>query len=365
MDRKYDVKLADYIRENSYTEKFEDLDVEVKPLPDGIEGGMDTRVYKNFRMLALLKKLLPKSVFKVSFDEKGLKMIRGIFNKVDSHPMVLEKIYTDTEYVAVEGGEISLKVYRKDKTLKDLPILYYMHGGGFIAGRTEVVEEAMKLLAVKYNILIFSVNYRLAPEYPFPTGHEDCYRAFEWILENASKYGGDASKVFVAGDSAGGNLAQFITNRSLDEKLDNVRGQILLYPVLNLSDERDEFYNINFDKLPVYEKHKSAIDLAMGMMGGSMGELTKLLKVDNPKDDRISPYLNIRENNPPTLISVGEFDPLRLESFAHARKLKSKGVQVNAVYFRGMTHAYLDQVGNFPQSEICVEDMGEFIQKHS
>jgi len=100
-------------------------------------------------------------------------------------------------------------------------------------------------------------------------------------------------------------------------------------------------------------------------MGGSMGELTKLLKVDNPKDDRISPYLNIRENNPPTLISVGEFDPLRLESFAHARKLKSKGVQVNAVYFRGMTHAYLDQVGNFPQSEICVEDMGEFIQKHS
>lgn len=363
MNRKYDEKLTKLIRKNQYAEKFGDLDVVIKPIPDGKHAGeMDPRVYKSFSKMTFISRFLPKKMFEMKLDAKNLEKLRKIFNNVDSHPMVSEEVLIDAEYVTMDDGEkINLKVYRKNSEVEDRPVLYYIHGGGFFAGSTDVVEEAMKLLVVEYNIVVFSVNYRLAPEYPYPVGHTDSYNGFRWVLDNASKYGGNNKKVFIAGDSAGGNLTQYCTNRSLADGLDNVLGQILLYPALNLSDYRDEYYDFDFSRFNVYKKHERAINMAMGMLDGSMGDLGDLIQIDDVNNVDISPYLEINPKLPPTLLSVGEFDPLRHETIAYGKKLLANDIDVSAVLYRGMPHAYLDQVGNYPQSEDCVLDMGRFI----
>lgn len=367
MKRKYDKNLVDIIQQNQYIHKFGDLDVLIKPVPDAKNlGEMDPRAYKNFKKMVLMTKILPKSMMQMKFDEKGLARLRAIFNKVDSSEMVTDDLVIDTVYVTVpDGDKISLKVYRKDANAQNQPILYYIHGGGFFAGSTDVVEESMKLMAVTFDITVFSVNYRLAPEYPYPIGHQDTYEGFKWVVENASKYSGDASNIFIAGDSAGGNLTQYCTTRSLEDGLDNVKGQMLLYSALNLTDKKDKYSNVDFGHFQPYSKHKGAIDMAMGLLGGSMDGLRDLIKITDADNVYLSPYLYINKKTPPTMVNVGEYDPLRTDTIAYGQKLKAEGIDVTAVIYRGMPHAYIDQAGNFPQAEDLINDMGRFILKHA
>ena len=367
MDRKYDEKLIDLIKEKQYIHKEENLDILVKPVPDfNSEEKIDPRVYKDLRIMAFFNRFMPKSIRSLSLKEKNIKKTRLAFNKVDSHKMVNKKISIEDFYIEVDDGyNMHMRAYMQDDKSKKFPILYYIHGGGFFAGSTDVVDEAMRLLVAKYKVVIFSVDYRLAPEYKYPRGHKDTYFGLKWLVDNAYKFGGDSSNIFVAGDSAGGNLAQYCSNKSTEDNLSNIKGQVLLYPVLNFSDKKDKYYNIDFSKFKISKKHKSVADFALNMMEGSNDDLVSLINIKDREDYYISPYLEVNPKLVPTMISVGELDFFRQESIAYAKKLNDLGIDVTTILYRGISHAYLDQVGNYPQSEDCVNEIGKFIYKYS
>lgn len=369
MAKKYDDSLVRKIKEKQTVEQMYGIDVLVKPIPDcNIDGAMDPRLYASSKKMAWIMKLMPKSMMKMDVSSpKALARLRRMFNNVDSTPMVDEPITIEQLYVqANDGYKIPLKVYSKTNGSDGIkPVLYYIHGGGFFGGHTGVVEEAMKLIVANEDIIVFSVDYRLAPENPYPTGHQDCFSALEWINKHAQEYNGNGDVIFVAGDSAGGNLTQYVTNRSLEENMTCVKGQILLYPTVNMGEVKDELARFDISKVNIYSKHEKVLLPMLTMMTDSGDMLGSVLGTDDIMNPYLTPYMKIRDDLPPTMVSVGEHDFLVVESLAYANKLVKAGVDVTTILYKGMGHAYIDHVGNYPQSEDLIDEMGAFVKKYA
>ena len=256
-------------------------------------------------------------------------------------------------------------IFKGEHTLEHAPILYYIHGGGFFAGSTAVVEEAMKVIVAHTQIIVCSIDYRLAPEHPYPTGHEDCYAGLKWVYAHAAELGGDPQNIFVSGDSAGGNLTLYCTNRSLEDKLPMVKGQLILYPTVNMGGVSDKHVDFSKDKYDISRKHARAINMTLNMMGDTGGALGTILGTDDVMNHYLTPYMDVNPNMPPTFVTVGEHDFLKIETLAYARKLVKAGVETKTIVYKGLGHAYLDRIGFLPQSEDCAIEMGNFILKYA
>ncbi|KAK9828922.1 hypothetical protein WJX72_002801 [[Myrmecia] bisecta] len=142
-----------------------------------------------------------------------------------------------------DGLSIPVRVYTPSSDQTPLPICVYYHGGGFVFNDDlEVFDHTAGSLASGGSCIVVSVNYRLAPEHPFPAAVNDCYAALTWVAENAASFGGDASRLAVAGDSAGGNLAAGCALLARDRQGPELRLQLLHYPVVDAPDpERPSF----------------------------------------------------------------------------------------------------------------------------
>lgn len=366
MPREYDKKLLAGITRKQKMEMIDDVEVLIKPIPDcDIKGAMDPRLYQEMKKMAFVTRFMPKNMLKMEMDMKSLGKLRKMFNSVDSTPIVEEGVKVTADVVkAVDGYEIPIYCFKSEKTLPDAPILYFIHGGGFFAGSTDVVTDALKLIVANTSIIAFSIDYRLAPEHPYPTGHEDCYSGLKWIHENASRFGGDPHNIFVAGDSAGGNLTLYCTNKSLDDKLDLVKGQLILYPTVNMGGVQDEHVSFTKDKFDVYEKQARVINLSLDMFSGATDGLGGYLGTQELMTKYLTPYMEVSEKLPPTFVTVGEHDFLKVETLAYARKLVKAGVDTTTIVYKGLGHAYIDRIGYLPQSEDCAIEMGNFILAH-
>lgn len=367
MVQKYSNNLVIKIKEKQYTDTINDIDVIVKPIPDcNIPGAMDPRLYASSKKMVFLMKFMPKSLMKMDASPKSIARLRKMFNSIDSTPMVGSDISIGNHICETRDGyKMPIVSYTRKELSENAPVLYYIHGGGFFAGHHGVVEEAMKLLVEKTGIVVYSVDYRLAPENPYPTGHDDCFEGLKWVHNHASQFQGNPQSIFIAGDSAGGNLTQYCTNRALEEQLDYVKGQLLLYPTVNMGGVKDEYVNFDINKFEIYDKHAKAITMSLGMMGDSSTMLQDLLGTDDIMNKYLTPYVDVSSELPPTFVTVGEHDFLALETLAYARKLVKAGVDTTTVLYKGLGHAYIDHVGNYPQSEDCIDEMGNFILKYA
>ncbi|EUJ23925.1 alpha/beta fold family hydrolase [Listeria grandensis FSL F6-0971] len=366
MLRKYPESLVDDIKKKQEVVLVDEVEVLLKHIPDGdIKGAMDPRLYKEMKKMALLSNFIPKSMFKMDSSPKSLVRLRKIFNSVDSYPMVEEEIRT-TKFLIKASGSYDMPMYcfKSEAPLENAPILYFIHGGGFFAGSVDVVTEALKLFVANTNMIACSIDYRLAPENPYPVGHEDCYTGLKWIHENAARFGGDPTNIFVAGDSAGGNLTQYCTNKSLEDGSHLVRGQLLLYPTVNMGGVKDEHVHFSKEKFDIYSKHSKVINMSLGMFDDLSGSLGDFLGTKDLMNKYLTPYLEVSSDLPPTFITVGEHDFLKIETLAYARKLTLAGIDTTTVVYKGLGHAYIDKVGYYPQSEDCVLEMIDFIGKH-
>lgn len=128
------------------------------------------------------------------------------------------------------NGDIRVRVYQQKP---DSPVLVYYHGGGFVICSIESHDALCRRIARLSNSTVVSVDYRLAPEHKFPAAVYDCYDATKWVAENAEELRIDPSKIFVGGDSAGGNLAAAVSIMARDSGEDFIKHQILIYPVVN------------------------------------------------------------------------------------------------------------------------------------
>ncbi len=139
------------------------------------------------------------------------------------------------------GRSIAVRVYRPAGVCGILPVVVFFHGGGFVVCTLETHDPYCRALATEAGVMVVSVDYRLAPEYKFPAGVQDCLVATEWVLKHAGELGGDSRRVFVAGDSAGATLATVVALmlRDLEQvggEAGRLAGQILLYPVAGYYD---------------------------------------------------------------------------------------------------------------------------------
>lgn len=367
MSKKYDDRLVELLKERQETSSFHGAPLLIKNLPDCDErGAMDPRLYEDMKKQLKLLAWMPSGLMKMDTSEKGIAKLRKMFNAKKSIPCVETELYIENITVAAEDGyQIPVRIYKKEKGAEQMPVLYYIHGGGFFGGSQEVVDESLKMLVAKTGICAVSPNYRLAPEHPYPTGHKDCFDVLKWIYDNAASFGGDRNHVFVAGDSAGGNLAQYCTTRDREEGYDLIRGQLLLYPTLNMAGVKDEYFKPGMENFEMAPKQKRGLTKMLEMFGGMTAGLEPILGTKDVNNDYLNPYTRDAKNNPPTFLTVGEHDFLKIETLGYGAKLHKAGVETKIVLYKGFGHAFFDNTGVYPQCEDCIDEMGKFILDHS
>lgn len=371
MPRHYDQALVDIIHEKQYSDVFNGMDVIMKPIPDcDIPGAMDTRLLAQQqkgakKFTSHFMRLIPKRFTVPKLNRSMVHMIRQPFDNIDSTTITSRTIIEENTIIdSYDGYPLKMTVFKSETPLVKSPILYFIHGGGFFAGRIEVIADAMRLLVETTDLIVVCVDYRLAPEHRYPKGHKDSYEGLKWVYEHAEELGGDPQNVFIGGDSAGGNLALYCANRCIEEGVDRVRGQILLYPTVNMANHKDEYNDYDIESLPVYKRHQHLVVPLLRGFGGVMGIMADMLGVEKMDMKYLSPYVDVSPHLPPTLISSGEHDYLTLESIAMARKMRHFGIDVSYTLYKGLPHAFLDRIGYLPQSEDCVRDIAQFIFSH-
>jgi acetyl esterase len=206
------------------------------------------------------------------------------------------------------------------------PILIWYHGGGWVIGDLDTTDGVTRKLANHADALVVSVDYRLAPEHPYPAPVDDCWGVLEWVAANGAELGGDPARIAVGGDSAGGNLAALMAIKARDAGL-SLRHQLLVYPATDLTlsfpsiDENGEGYLLTKDSMVWFANH---------YLGGA-----------DPKDPHISPYYaDDLSGVAPAHVITAEFDPLRDEGEAYAERLADAGVPVDVKRYDGMIHGF-------------------------
>lgn len=234
-----------------------------------------------------------------------------------------------------DGSSIKARSYTP-KGKGPFPIIIYYHGGGWVLNSIETCDESCELLAEITKSIVLSINYRLAPEHKFPTPVYDAYDAFLWTANNRHKLKGDDA-ILVAGDSAGGNLATVVTLINRDLQGPEIQGQILLYPVTDLT------FNT-----PSYEEFA----VGYGLLKEDMAWFRK--HYIKQEDEIYHPYTSpLQAENlshlPPALIVVAENDVLRDEGILYAKKLMNFGGNVELKIAQGLVHSFFTKNEFFHQ----------------
>lgn len=254
----------------------------------------------------------------------------------------------EEQTVLKDNYSIRLRIYRPNAT-EQLPAIIYFHGGWFNAGSLETHDTPLRQLTNRLQAIIIAVEYRLAPEYPFPFGLNDCEFAVQWIIDNAVSLRINTDKILIAGDSAGGALAATVTRKFRQ----NCIAQLLIYPVTDNSLKTASWNE--FQKGPL-------LDLKGGIQAWNW-YLPNRADQNNP--DAIPILANDFEALPPTFIAVAEYDPLRDEAVQYAEKLKANGVQVTLNLYKGTTHGFFQMGGYIDDTKVLLQDMADFFKTYT
>lgn len=254
---------------------------------------------------------------------------------------------------------IPIRIYQTAGKKAGRPCLVFFHGGGFIGGSMDVVENPCKAIAEKADAVVISVDYRLAPEHPFPEGMEDCYAVVSWAWSHARELGIDPEKIGVAGDSAGGNLAAVCAMRDRDERGGKIHYQALLYATV-MRGEGEEYPGYHWS--PDIYDNKAGDSYIEGACTWIKNSADMLQTAYVQKQDRKNPYISPLdavsfERLPRTLIATAEYDFLRAECDLYSKRLSDAGVPVRNIRYGGVVHAFLDKYGFCPQAEDCVNEI--------
>ena len=278
--------------------------------------------------VAVILKLMPRMPPPGSVPAARLRQdVRDGARRFQSRPVPI--LHVEDRSIPGPLGSIPVRVYRPSDEAK-LPIVVYYHGGGFTWGDLDTHDRLCRKLSSRSSAIVVSVAYRLAPEHVFPAAVEDAYAALEWAAHNSGEISGDPSRIAVAGDSAGGNLAAVMALKSRDLNGPKIVLQVLYYPTINMADVRT----------------KSMQDFAEGYF------LTRALAQFNYSQyvpvaaDRSLPYASPilasdHRGLPPALIITAGFDPLRDSEEAYARKLADAGVPTHLSRYEGVVHGFL------------------------
>ncbi|MGC2429581.1 MAG: alpha/beta hydrolase [Nitrososphaeraceae archaeon] len=248
----------------------------------------------------------------------------------------VQKLPAEIENRTILGGpnakEISITIVRPQSNSNEtLPVVMYFHGGGWVLGGFDTHERLVRELANKANVVVIFVNYTPSPEAKYPVALEEAYAATKWIAQNGKTVNVNASRLAVAGDSVGGNMAAAVALLAKERDGPPIKFQLLFYPVTDANFETSS-----------YMKYQEGYWLSREAMKWFWDNYVS--NQTNIKEPTVSPLrasIDRLRGLPPTLIINGEFDVLRDEGEAYAHKLMGAGVQVTAVRYHGTIHDFV------------------------
>ncbi len=227
----------------------------------------------------------------------------------------------------VAGGMIHLRIYTPKTGKGTYPVIVYYHGGGWVIADLDTYNASAQGLANQVEAIVVSVAYRQAPEFKFPTAHNDSYAAYKWVIENAESINGDAKKIALVGESAGGNLAMSVSMMARDKGLQLPVYQVLVYPIAG--------YDFT---TPSYKESEKTVPLNSDLMKWFFE------KYLNSPSDGSNPMISLVDANlkdlPATTIIAAQYDPLRSEGEVLSDNLKKAGITTNYKLYKGTTHEF-------------------------
>lgn len=260
--------------------------------------------------------------------EKG----REVVDQVQSGDVKMPD--ADIENLTIQGGpkeSVSITIVRPKNAPKDLPVILYTHGAGWVFGDLLTHERLIRELAVGSGSAVVFTNYDRSPEAQYPAAIEEVYTALQWVANEGGKHGLDSQKITVAGDSVGGNMSTAITLMAKERKGPKISKQLLFYPVTDA----------NFDTAS-YQKFATGYFLRRDAMQWFWDQYTKDM---NKRSEIYASPLRATTDQlmglPEALIITAEADVLRDEGEAYANKLREAGVPVTAVRFQGIIHDFV------------------------
>lgn len=273
-----------------------------------------------------LKKLLEQASYQPEIkDVAHLRQITELSVTQYNWPKVeLPKV--ENRWVkAADGFDIPVRLYHPDPTLS-LPVMLYFHGGGHVTGHIDTHDALCRRIASQSHCIVASLDYRLAPESPYPTGLNDCFKVFQQRSYLLADIKWQSNQLFLAGDSAGGTLAVTVAHQISDFEKQYLAGLILLYPSLGYTMQHDSVERMGEGYLLTKKKIQWYFDLYFAN-GGDRQEASPF-------------YFEDLNNLPPIYIAVAEYDPLYDEALAFAYKTRAHGAPVELEVFKGMVHTF-------------------------
>ena len=277
------------------------------------------------------------SDFHTAGVEPARALLRSISPPVEFYPPIYR---IENREIPGSSGNIPIRVYYPSEG-KDFPALVWFHGGGWVIGDLETAEFNCRKMANDVECVVISIDYRLAPETPFPGAIDDCFVATEWIFDNGVDIGIDMTRIAVGGDSAGGNLAACVAIRARDKNIPLVF-QLLIYPVTDADFNR-----------PSYQEYAKGYFLTHDAMQWYMDYYVPDVNKRNHPD--VTPiHAEDLSDLPPAFIITAEFDPLRDEGEAYGNALMEAGVDVEIKRYEGMIHGFFNMLTEEPIDEIIL-----------
>jgi len=255
-------------------------------------------------------------------DRDNVLQVRAMMDEMRIDPDV--EVLSDKTSISTAEGEIDIYTFRKDDR-PNQPAILWIHGGGYIMGSAD--DAKAKVLASECNCTVFSVEYRMAPEHPFPAGPEDCYAALSWLMKSGADLGIDTSRIVLGGASAGAGMAAGVALMNRDRDNFPLKLQLLLYPMID---------NLHATGSGEITNH------AIWNLPTSVNAWEMYL--DGTPDLDASPYAAASRATdlsglPPTYICVGTEDLFRDEDIDYARRISEAGAPCELAVFPGMYHA--------------------------
>ncbi len=251
--------------------------------------------------------------------------------------------------VAGAEGPIAARLYRPSAAA-NLPVLVWYHGGGWVIGNLDTADWVCRELCVQAGMAVVSVEYRLAPEHPFPAGPEDAFAALGWVAGHATSFGGDPARISVGGDSAGGALAAACCLMARARGGPAIRSQLLVYPATDHDLTRPS--TSAFAEAPILTGEAMA-----WFRGHYFPPGTDL------SDPRASPGLAADHTGlPPACVLTAEIDPIRDSGEAYAATLARAGVLTTAKRYLGIFHGFFTMGASMAKTREAVADAARFLR---
>lgn len=286
-------------------------------------------------------------LYTLSLDEARAADLAAIREGAGTPEFVHEVV---DERIAGPASELPVRIYKPDAT-GPLPVLLYFFGGGWTLGSVETGDAICRSLTNRARCLTVAVGYRLAPEHKFPAAVKDCFAGLRWVAEHAEQIGGDATRIAVGGDSAGGNLAAATTLLARDAHGPAIACQVLVYPNTDqLADTPSRRENVD----PLLFNDKSVrwyCDNYLADWRDARNPLASPLRAPDHAE------------LPQALVITAEYDPLRDEGEQYAARLRDSGVPVELTRYPGVAHGFFGMAGTLDAGRRAVDQVAAYLRR--